>query len=463
MDVRGGTLAGIGTIGNTANYGGGAIAPGSNGIGTLTIAGNYTGNGGILHIESVLGDDSSPADILAITGDSILGTGATRVFVTNLGGAGAETTGDGIKIVDVAGTSDARAFVLGAPAIGGAYSYDLFQNGIADPTDGDWYLRAAGIAPTVPVYENYPVVLLGLTELPTLQQRVGDRYWPGTGDADIQTTSGAYPGPSNVWTRIEGAFHQVDGDSSTGASYDSDRYLVQVGVDGLLGEYSSGMLIGGVNVQYGRINADIRSDIGKGHNSTDSFGVGATLTWYGNDGIYVDGQASIAHLSTDLSADATGELAHNNDGVGYGFSIETGRKVRVGGNWSVTPQAQLAYTSVDFDAFTDPFGARVTLDRGDSLKGRIGLALDYDADSDANRSHIYGIVNLTYEFLNGTAVDVAGTEVAFKPDSFGAELGAGGTYRWGRGKYALYGEALASTSFEGSHGFKGTVGFSTAF
>jgi fibronectin-binding autotransporter adhesin len=238
---------------------------------------------------------------------------------------------------------------------------------------------------------------------------------------------------------------------------------VQVGVDGLLGEYSSGMLIGGVNVQYGRINADIRSDIGKGHNSTDSFGVGATLTWYGNDGIYVDGQASIAHLSTDLSADATGELAHNNDGVGYGFSIETGRKVRVGGNWSVTPQAQLAYTSVDFDAFTDPFGARVTLDRGDSLKGRIGLALDYDADSGANRSHIYGIVNLTYEFLNGTAVDVAGTEVAFKPDSFGAELGAGGTYRWGRGKYALYGEALASTSFEGSHGFKGTVGFSTAF
>jgi fibronectin-binding autotransporter adhesin len=385
------------------------------------------------------------------------------VRVINVGGAGAETTGDGIKIVQVDGASATGAFALDSPAIGGAYRYDLFQNGIADPADGDWYLRAAGIAPTVPVYENYPIVLLGLTELPTLQQRVGDRYWPGAGDADLQGTSGAYSGPSNVWTRIQGAFNHVDGHSTTGASYDSDRYLVQVGVDGLLGDYRSGRLIGGVNAQYGWINADIESGIGNGHNSTDSFGVGATLTWYGNDGIYVDGQASIAHLSSDLSADATGELAHNNDGVGYGFSIETGRKLRVRSDWSVTPQAQLAYTSVDFDAFTDPFGARVTLDRGDSLKGRIGLALDYDADSDANRSHIYGIVNLTYEFLDGTAVDVAGTQVAFKPDSFGAELGAGGTYRWGQGKYALFGEALASTSFEGSHGFKGTVGFNATF
>ncbi len=457
MDVRGGTLAGTGSVGNTQNFAGGAIAPGINGIGTLTIDGDYTSNGGALQIEAVLGDDASPADLLVITGDSILGTGATQVFVTNLGGAGAETTGDGIKIVDVAETSAANAFVLGAPAIGGAHLYGLFQNGIVDPTDGDWYLRMTDIlAPTVPVYENYPIVLLGLAELPTLQQRVGDRYWPGADEA-------GYAGPRNLWTRIEGAHRHVEGDSTSGASYDSNRFLVQAGIDGLLVENGSGMLIGGFNAQYGRVNADIESDLGSGDNSTDSYGVGATLTWYGNDGIYVDGQASVARLSSDLSADATGELADGNDGVGYAFSIEAGRKLPVGGNWSVTPQAQLAYTSVDFDDFTDPFGATVSLDSGDSLKGRIGVALDYDAGAGTERSHVYGIANLTYEFLDGTAVDVAGTEVAFEPDSFGAELGLGGTYRWAGGKYALYGEALASASFEGSYGFKGTVGFSSAF
>ncbi|RLP28372.1 autotransporter outer membrane beta-barrel domain-containing protein [Mesorhizobium sp. YM1C-6-2] len=459
MDVRGGILAGIGSVGNTQNFAGGSIAPGINGIDTLTIDGNYTGNGGVLQIEAELGDDTSLTDLLFITGDSILGSGATQVFVTNLGGAGAETTGDGIKIVDVEGASAAGAFALGGPAIGGAYTYNLFQNDLTGTLDdGDWYLRADGLAPTVPVYENYPIVLLGLTELPTLQQRVGDRYWPG-GSED----AAGYAGPRNLWTRIEGAHRHAEGQSTTGTSYDSNRFLLQAGIDGLLAENGSGMLVGGFNAQYGRIDADISSDLGSGDNSTDSYGVGATLTWYGNDGIYVDGQASVARLSSDLSADGVGELADGNDGVGYAFSIEAGRKVPVGGSWSVTPQAQLAYTSVDFDDFTDPFGATVSIDNGDSLKGRIGLALDYDAGAGTDRSHVYGIANLTYDFLDGTAVDVAGVNVAFEPDSFGAELGLGGTYRWAGGKYALYGEALASTSFEGSYGVKGTLGFSTTF
>ena len=109
------------------------------------------------------------------------------------------------------------------------------------------------------------------------------------------------------------------------------------------------------------------------------------------------------------------------------------------------------------------FGATVSLDSGDSLKGRIGVALNHDAGSAESRSHVYGIANLTYEFLDGTAVDVAGVNVAFEPDAFGAELGLGGAYEWAGGKYALYGEALAQSSFEGSYGVKGTVGFSTTF
>ncbi|CAN7327949.1 hypothetical protein [Aminobacter sp. LjRoot7] len=65
--------------------------------------------------------------------------------------------------------SAADTFVLGPPAIGGSYLYRLFHNGITDPADGDWYMRMT-LAPTVPVYEHYPIVLLGLTELPTLQR-----------------------------------------------------------------------------------------------------------------------------------------------------------------------------------------------------------------------------------------------------------------------------------------------------
>jgi outer membrane autotransporter protein len=54
------------------------------------------------------------------------------------------------------------------------------------------------------------------------------------------------------------------------------------------------------------------------------------------------------------------------------LSLETGKRIVVDENWSITPQVQLAYSSVDFDDFTDPFGADVWLDKSDSLKGRLG-------------------------------------------------------------------------------------------
>ncbi|MDX0748408.1 autotransporter domain-containing protein [Sinorhizobium medicae] len=50
----------------------------------------------------------------------------------------------------------------------------------------------------------------------------------------------------------------------------------------------------------------------------------------------------------------------------------------MGDNWALTPQAQLSCASVDFDDFTDPFAARVSLDDGDSLRAWIGMSIDYE-------------------------------------------------------------------------------------
>jgi hypothetical protein len=59
MDVlAGGRLQGIGTVaGLTTNIAGGTVAPG-NSIGTLTVASNYVGDGGLLEIEAELGSDA---------------------------------------------------------------------------------------------------------------------------------------------------------------------------------------------------------------------------------------------------------------------------------------------------------------------------------------------------------------------------------------------------------------------
>lgn len=232
-------------------------------------------------------------------------------------------------------------------------------------------------------------------------------------------------------------------------------------------ETESGKLIGGFTVHYAHGKTDTRSVWGDGEISTDGYGLGGTLTWYGENGFYLDGQAQMTWYTSGLnSLLARTNLTDNNDGFGYTLSLESGTRIAIDPGWSVTPQAQLVYSNVDFDAFTDTFGARVSLDRGESLQGRLGVTLDHESawQNDKgllNRSHVYGIGNLYYEFLEGTRVDVQGVRLASRNDRVWAGLGLGGTYSWDDDKYSIYGEALVQTSlndFGDSYSVKGQVG-----
>jgi outer membrane autotransporter protein len=154
-------------------------------------------------------------------------------------------------------------------------------------------------------------------------------------------------------------------------------------------------------------------------------------------------------------------LTHGNEGVGYAFSAETGKRFAVGNGWPLTPQAQLSFSKAEFDRF----GAPVSLRDGDSLLGRAGLALNRRKTNDGAgivRSDIYGIGNLRYEFLDGTRVDVAGIGFASAQDRLWGSIGGGGTYSWANGRYAVFGEVSYSASLEdaaANHSYKGTGGF----
>src|SRR5690606_15042229 len=120
---------------------------------------------------------------------------------------------------------------------------------------------------------------------------------------------------------------------------------------------------------------------------------------------------------------------------GYALSAEIGQKIDLDESWTMTPQAQLQYASIDFDDFVDPFMTPVSLDRGDSLKARAGLSVDHSTywtgeDGSISRSHFYGIANLHYEFLDGTIVDVAGTEFVSQAERLSVGAGLGGTLNW---------------------------------
>ncbi|MEG0114082.1 MAG: autotransporter outer membrane beta-barrel domain-containing protein, partial [Comamonas sp.] len=121
------------------------LSGGSNAV--LTVANHYSGNGGAVRLNTVLEADDSATERLVINGDS---SGTTTLNIHNLGGAGAQTTGNGILVVQVAGASNGT-FSLPAPGYveAGGFHYVLVKAG------NNWYLqtetRAEALAPEASV------------------------------------------------------------------------------------------------------------------------------------------------------------------------------------------------------------------------------------------------------------------------------------------------------------------------
>lgn len=470
--ASGARLEGGGRVGSLINSG--VVAPG-NSIGTLTVTGDYEGRGGVLEIEVELGGDTSASDRLVVGGAT---SGSTTVRVTNRGGLGAPTV-EGIKIVDVAGASNGSFALDGdylfdgeQAVVVGAYGYRLYKNGVATPQDGDWYLRSALLNPIdpevplyqpgVPVYEAYVGALQALNGLPTLQQRVGNRSWAGTPGA----------GGAGIWGRFESQRLRPEAAFSTSnADRKTDGWQAQMGADTTLAERSDGAaLVGGINAHYGTADTAVASIFGNGSIDTKGYGVGASLTWYGPQGFYVDGQAKLSWFDSDLKSGVLGALVESNDGKGRAFSVELGKRSQIGGNLTVTPQVQMTYAHVGFDRFADPVEAAVSADKGESLKTRWGLSLDHQqshgATGEGRQTHVYATINLAYEWLDGARVLVTDTAIENRGQRLTGELGLGGSYSWGGGRFTLYTEVAGDTAladFGAGYSLKGTAGLRMRF
>jgi len=504
--LSGGTLEGTGRVGNTTNAG--TISPG-NSIGTLTIDGDYHGDGGRVLMESVLGGDDSPADRLLITGSA---SGNTTVEIVNLGGEGGFTE-NGIPLIFAAQQSDGEAFTLhgdftttgGEQAVvHGAYAY-TFRT--LEYGQGRWWYLTSDLAdpqsPVAPVpevpdpetpvpnpvtpglpvfpvipetpdenvpqryhpgaalYEQYPQILAELNRVPTLQQRVGDRYWV---DGVAPLTESA-PGS---WARIEGTrTHSEPVTSTTDAQRTTTLWKIQTGLDVPVHENAHGLLTGGVNFSYGRADADIRAYSGKGSINTTGYGPGLTLTWYGNNGFYVDGQLQMMFFDSDLDSDTVGKpLTSSNKGNGYAGSVETGWRLDSDTGFAVTPQAQLIWSRVDFDSFEDRFDSKVSLSEGNSLLARLGVSGDrrdewQAQDKTRTRSLLQVTLDVYQELGDGRSVDVAEVNFASRDARTQIATGVGGTLAWNDGRYEVYGNLGVQASLHNpsdNYGAGGNIG-----
>ena len=271
-----------------------------------------------------------------------------------------------------------------------------------------------------------------------------------------------------MWARIYGERSKYDAKHSlTGATSNSTQWNLKTGFDGSLYESADSAVIAGLNVQYGQIKSDIKSIYGNGNIDTTGYGFGATLSWYGSNGVYLDGQANAIWFDSNLTSDRLGEITKGNKGFGYSFGLEIGKQFALTPEWSVTPQVQLTYANVDFDRFQDRYDNPVHLDQGDQLQGRFGVSLDHKrmwqaANGLYSRTHFYGIANIYYDFLDRTDINLKNTIVFSENTPLWGGVGLGGNYSWDNDKYAIFGETMVETSLENfgdSYSFSGRLGF----
>ena len=147
------------SVGGISNAGlinmGTGTAPGT----TLTTP-NYVGLSGSIAMNTYLGADGSPSDRLVVDGGAV--SGASLLVVSNAGGAGAVTTGNGILLVDAVNgaTTASGVFALGNPGgyvAAGPYAYTLYRSSVDSSGQQNWYLRSTvdcTAAPSNPACKN---------------------------------------------------------------------------------------------------------------------------------------------------------------------------------------------------------------------------------------------------------------------------------------------------------------------
>jgi outer membrane autotransporter protein len=402
--------------------------PGVSAPGTILTVNNYVGNNGALVLNTFLGADNSPSDKLVINGGA---ADPSVMHIFNVGGPGAETTANGILVVQAinGGMTEPGAFALAGEVSGGPFDYYLFRGGINGADPQDWFLRSSfivpgpGPLPEVPTSPElptdpppeplppgvYPIIgprlatygviqpiarQMGLATLGTQHERIGDSYEPDCGVAAATASDqlptekpgpASYPfcGPS-AWARVFG--QQIDNHYRAFADPSAHGSLggFQGGVDLWRGSLIAGQFDrAGIYFGFGAstMNVDglvtnpaatayIMTQTGK--LNLDAYSGGAYWTHVGPGGWYLDAVVQ-GSVYSDNASTAFSHLSATN-GTGFLASLEAGYPIALPlwQRFVLEPQAQILWQHVGFGQAYDGV-SRVALGSTNGPTGRLGL------------------------------------------------------------------------------------------
>ncbi len=483
-------LTGDSDVGALSLGTGGVVALGDGtAFNTLTVTGDYTGSGGALLFNTVLGDDTAASDKLIVNGST---SGQTRVAVNNVGGIGAQTI-NGIQLIQVDGASNGQ-FDLAGRAVGGQYEYFLFKGGKADPNDGDWYLRSElPVAPPEPdpclADPNAPGCVITLPEQclidPSLPQCLPPvpvlRPEPGAylanqsaavqmfGTRFHDRNGGIARGLSErgAWARVSRnqADYGVIGDQ---LSVNGDTDVLQVGTDVFTWGAERGQL--GVMLGSGRANNTITSRL-TGYSAkgkVEGQAIGIYGSWLQDPaqttGLYVDAWAQHARFKNSVQGDGLSKERYDSTAnsasveAGYGVQVADGERVAM----FVEPQLQLSYTRLNTDTHVERNGTVIDGNNADGLTSRVGVRFFGHAHTDSgNRVQPFVSVNWIRE-SNENSLRFDGEQLSGGLPQNRYEAKAGASLQLG-GRWTAWGDLGLQRGDGGYKDVAGQVGLRTTW
>ena len=309
----------------------------------IIIRGNLTGSG-TFNLNTNIAENKSDKIVVQGTAE-----GNHKIGVTN---QGANVANGKVTLVETNGGN--AAFSLTNPNNRvdlGAYQYFLTKEG------NNWVLAHSKNAVTsnAPVLPNTPLLsdlanaqvslrqaqlLLVEDDLSGIHQRLGE----------VKNSE-----KGNVWVRNVNSRQKLAA-LSTGKSetsgFKQNVHSLQVGADAVV---TDNLHVGGF-VGRSQANVDFNDHYGDGKVRSNS--VGLYAAYLADNGIYVDNivKYSRLHANSDLT-----EKRHYN---AYTISSELGKRFSLANDWTITPQAQLAWTHISSQENEDSLS---------SVYSRIGL------------------------------------------------------------------------------------------
>ena len=364
---------------------------------TLTVDGNLVG-GGTIRIDTDF--FSSNTDTLTVVGNV---TGRTTIDVRDISPSAGGRDQEAVEIITVTGASTTVSFSLvNGGFTSGAYQYELEFL----PSTKTYALSKKQSVGSVMLVAAPIALIDGFAKLPSLHER-----------RSIDSTQ------SN-WSRVIGNTNSYGKAPAGQAEYESQTTGLQAGFDFAKQTTPTGTWVYGVTAQFNSLDTDIKVATTEGELMAEGYGVGATATWVGLNGGYLDVQAQYNQMTIDFKvAGSDSAFIEGQDATAMALSMEIGKRHTIGETLTFLTNGQISWGVADTGDVMSTSGQPIVFGDDANITARFGMRLEYNEEP----YNLHFLTNLYYDTLESWEASFANATYRDSKDPVSLEIGLGGS------------------------------------